>query len=257
MTASGFGLRAPDFGVGLEASALAPERLRVLPWSPEPEARSQAEKNPKPAATARARHTRARAATPRRGGPDRRGLQRRLRAGGRDRPGETRPARQGRASRCIAPSIRRCLEGRAVRQGSARDRRTARTKSPRRPRPGQAHGSFRARAPITPTRSSGASASCAGTGKRRPSGSGASTGEPNSCATLPAIVDAARHRDLLAENRPHRQLEPVPGARHAKPGMRASAQSNQRIVRELFRDRHRVGAEVEQPPHAFDDGEER
>ena len=64
-------------------------------------------------------------------------------------------------------------------------------------------------------------------------------------------------RDLLAEDGAHRELEPVPRARHAQAGSRRDQRGEARVLGELRRDRGDVGAEVEDAPDAADDRGQR
>jgi hypothetical protein len=58
------------------------------------------------------------------------------------------------------------------------------------------------------------------------------------------------HAHLLAEHGAHRQLEPVPGAGHAKTRACPDSLSQLRAARELAADALRIRIQIEQPPHA-------
>ena len=62
----------------------------------------------------------------------------------------------------------------------------------------------------------------------------------------------ARHRDLLAENRPHTELERIERARHAHAAVRAYERAQLRVTREMAIDRLGVGIEVEEAADAGD-----
>ena len=59
--------------------------------------------------------------------------------------------------------------------------------------------------------------------------------------------------DLLAEDRAHRDLEPIPGARHPKSRARRDEGRQGAVAAELGGDHGRVGPEVEHPADAGDD----
>ncbi len=88
---------------------------------------------------------------------------------------------------------------------------------------------------------------------------GAAGGEfvVESCTSEAEIVEQAVTSKLFVSVRmsPDGELEPVPRAGHAKAGMTRQHAADQRIARELPGHHDRIGAEVEQPPHALDDGE--
>ena len=85
--------------------------------------------------------------------------------------------------------------------------------------------------------------------------SGAASGRPGGEHEATGQRAGAGHRHLLAEDRPHRQLEAVGGAGHPPAGLpwRTSGRE-QRVGAELLGDGDRVGVEVEQAPAAGDRG---
>jgi hypothetical protein len=58
---------------------------------------------------------------------------------------------------------------------------------------------------------------------------------------------------LLPDHRPHRQLERIPCARHARPRPFAHERTQRAIAPEVFGDRVGIGEDVEQAAHAIDD----
>ena len=60
-----------------------------------------------------------------------------------------------------------------------------------------------------------------------------------------------RQRDLLAEDRAHRELGPVDGPRHAQPGRGAHERPDDRVGAQARGHGAGVGVEVEQPPAAL------
>ena len=143
------------------------------------------------------------------------------RAAGRCRAAGTRRARAARASRCTARSTRRCRAARAgARSRPSRLRRGAEESRDRRRRPRASAASVAARARGMP--------SAREVGRREPLGRGKTCGQPVvacrcACERLAVARDelagepiAAADGDLLAEHGAHRELEAVPGARHAQ-----------------------------------------
>jgi hypothetical protein len=78
---------------------------------------------------------------------------------------------------------------------------------------------------------------------RRPKRGGDATGQ----------LRGGFHGDLLTQDRTHRDLKPIPSARHAqaRPGLDQFRQ--RRIKRERRRDRAGVGAQIEDAADARDD----
>ena len=125
--------------------------------------------------------------------------------------------------------------------------------------------SVRAREDVIPASSSGASASWSGVGKRRLSGAWAvgsgesplSSGFPHRWAIRPAIVVAAfteicwpRIARTVISKASH-----APGVR--MPACAAAARRRENVARQLLSDDRRIGAEIEHPPDALDDRQQR
>ncbi len=91
--------------------------------------------------------------------------------------------------------------------------------------------------------------------------------EPAGVGKEPLESEAAIHgraegrghaaRDSRSEKRRRRELEPVPGAGDADPGMLGEEPLQPRIGAEVLRDDRGIGAEIEQAPHPLDDEQER
>ena len=112
-----------------------------------------------------------------------------------------------------------------------------------------------ARARVRPARPRSAPASASGVGKRwlRPSFSGPAIGSPNALARRPASVRGAADRDLLAEDRPDRQLEGVPRPWHTHAGQAPQAARERWVSAQMGRDAGRINREVEEAIHALYD----
>ena len=63
-----------------------------------------------------------------------------------------------------------------------------------------------------------------------------------------AVRRAAGHADLLAEDRPHRELEAAPGPGHADARRARQPRPDHRIAGQAARERRRIVVEVEDPP---------
>ena len=73
------------------------------------------------------------------------------------------------------------------------------------------------------------------------------------CDQPPGQPRRRGHGDLLPEHGADRQLEAVPGARHAQSRPRCDQRCEGRILGEMRRDGARIGGEIEDPPQPRDD----
>ncbi len=99
-----------------------------------------------------------------------------------------------------------------------------------------------------------ASANAAGSGKTkvRP-GSAQRSLSPNFCVSRAGQPGGAGDRHLLAEDRAHRQLEPVPRPRQAQAGPFDHERRQRPVLAQIERDGLWIGGEVEHPPQPRDD----
>ena len=148
----------------------------------------------------------------------------------------THPARSARASTRTASSSRQFLEWREAVPLSRHRRTTTRRRSPLVP----TRGACRRGAEVMPA----SSRRRIGELRRRRKQSREPVGRLDwrapSRRHTPRDRRRRGHRDLLAQDGPHGELEWIPGARRANAGMGSEALLQERIARQLVRDQRRI-----------------